>query len=367
MNVNGVRERTLTETPDGRAVSIVDQTLLPDRFEHLRLEDIAATASAISRMSVRGAPLIGIAAAYGLALGLRDDASDAGLDRAIKLLISTRPTAVNLRWALESVRAEVAPLPESQRFSEAWATAGRMAEEDVAACQAIGRHGAVLLESLQQPRRDGGRLNILTHCNAGWLAAIDVGTALAPVYFLHDAGVPVHVWVSETRPRNQGLLTAWELGAHGVPFTLIVDNAAGSILQSGRVDACIVGTDRVTRNGHVCNKIGTLLKALAADDAGVPFYVAAPSASIDWTLSDSALIPIEERSAEEVRGNANTPVLNPGFDVTPGHLVTALITEYGVCPATEEGLASLVPEARLKEEKLLTPVPPESTAASRWK
>ena len=341
VKVYGREERTLREAADGAAVLVLDQTALPRRVEHVRLETLEDAARAIGDMLVRGAPLVGVTAAYGLALGLRADPTDAGLDAAMARLLATRPTAVNLRWALAEVREAVEALPADARAAEAWRVAGRMAEADVEACEAIGRHGAALL----QKHADGtGPLDVLTHCNAGWLATIDWGTALAPVYRLHDAGVPVHVWVSETRPRNQGLLTAWELSAHGIPCTLLVDNAAGLLMQRGRVDVCIVGTDRVTRTGDVCNKIGTLLKALAAREYGIPFYVAAPSSSIDFTLTDPIAIPIEERSCREVVEDESTPAVNPGFDVTPGRYVTALITERGSCPATEAGLASLFPE-----------------------
>lgn len=345
MNVNGVRERSLREAPGARALSIIDQTRLPGRLEHVRLDSLAAVATAISEMHVRGAPLIGVTAAYGLALGLRDDPSDSGLALALKMLLATRPTAVNLRWALERIREEVAPLVQSTRFDAAWALAGRMAESDVDTCEAIGCHGAATLQQLL-PSHAANRINIMTHCNAGWLATVDWGTALAPVYRLHDAGVPIHIWVSETRPRNQGLLTAWELASHGVPFTLVVDNAAGLLMQSGRVDACIVGADRITRNGDVCNKVGTVLKALAANDSNVPFLVAAPSSTIDWELSEPDLIPIEERSAAEICEDGSVPVCNPGFDITPARLVSAIITERGTAAATEEGLVSLFPEMR---------------------
>ncbi|HET9275531.1 MAG TPA: S-methyl-5-thioribose-1-phosphate isomerase [Gemmatimonadales bacterium] len=341
MRVEGVLTRSIVEADDGRALRVLDQTRLPGRIEWVRLESLEDAARAIREMVVRGAPLIGVTAAYGLALGLRADSGDAGLERARKTLLATRPTAVNLRWAVDRVAAVVRPRPDAERAEAAWREAGRMAEEDVAVCAAIGSHGARLLSA--QPGRSG-RLELLTHCNAGWLATVDWGTALAPVYALHDAGVPVHVWVSETRPRNQGMLTAWELRQHGVPHTLIVDNAAGHLLQRESIDACITGADRVTSQGDVCNKIGTYLKALAAREAGVPFYAAVPSSTIDWTTSEGSAIPIEQRAATEIDQTGELPVFNPGFDVTPARLVTALVTERGVCDATPAGLAGLFPE-----------------------
>ncbi|HEV8357169.1 MAG TPA: S-methyl-5-thioribose-1-phosphate isomerase [Gemmatimonadales bacterium] len=344
MRVAGVPRRAIVEAPGGGAVVIVDQTLLPGRFETVRLTTLEAAAAAIRTMQVRGAPLIGVTAAYGMALGLRDDPSDQGLDRASTVLRATRPTAINLGWAVSWIADLVRPLPPPSRAAAAWAGAGELAEAEVAACEAIGRYGAALLRERLAARGAEGPLNVLTHCNAGWLATVDWGTALAPIYRLHDEGVALHVWVSETRPRNQGLLTAWELGEHGVPHTLVVDNAAGLLLQSGRVDLCLVGTDRTTRAGDVCNKIGTAMKALAAREAGVPFYVAAPSSSIEWGLADPARIPIEERSALEVTGGHPVAAFNPGFDVTPARHVTALITERGVCPPSEAGLAGLFPE-----------------------
>ena len=340
MKVNGIARRTIAALPDG-SVEIIDQTLLPERFELRRITSAEEMAEAIKAMRVRGAPLIGVAAAYGLALGLRRDADDASLERIAKLLIATRPTAVNLRWAVERVASKVRPLRANERAAAAWAEAGCMAEEDVEASRAMGRYGAELLRAIVP---SGGQLNILTHCNAGWLATVDWGTAIAPVYTLHDQGVPVHVWVSETRPRSQGRLTAWELGQHGVPYTFLVDNAAGHLLQRGAIDAVIVGTDRTTKSGDVTNKIGTYLKALAAREANVPFYVAAPSSSIDWSLTDWRSIPIEDRGAAEVSNDTAVRVANPGFDVTPAALVTRLITERGVCAATTEGLLALFPE-----------------------
>ena len=346
MNVGGVAERSIREAADGAAVVVVDQTLLPDRFVTAHLTTLDAAAAAIRTMQVRGAPLIGVTAAYGMALGLREDPSDAGLIRAAEVLRATRPTAINLGWAIASIVDRVHPLVAARRADTAWLAAREMAEAEVRACDAIGRFGAALLRERMAEAAGKEPLNVLTHCNAGWLATVDWGTALAPVYRLHNEGAPVHVWVSETRPRNQGLLTAWELREHGVPHTLVVDNAAGLLLQRGSVDLCVVGTDRTTRAGDVCNKIGTSLKALAAREAGVPFYVAAPSSSIHWALSDPAQIPIEERSSTEVSRDPAVPVFNPGFDVTPARHVTALLTERGVCEASEAGLLSLFPERR---------------------
>jgi methylthioribose-1-phosphate isomerase len=307
---------------------------------------------------VRGAPLIGATAAYGLAIALDFEASDRRLAEAAALLRSTRPTAVNLHWALARMEAVLAPLPPTQRCAAAWAEAAAIADEDVAQNAAIGEHGRALWRDLIVA--DGRTLNVMTHCNAGWLATVDRGTALSPVYAAHDAGIPVHVWVSETRPRNQGLLTAWELEQHGVPHTLIADNAAGLLMRSGKVDAVIVGADRIAANGDVANKVGTYLKALACADNGIPFYVAAPRSTIDFACAEGADIPIEERDGDELRRvhgldargvpsalhqlPAGEDVANPAFDVTPGWLVTAIITERGVCPASREGLHSLYPE-----------------------
>ncbi|MBL9018781.1 MAG: S-methyl-5-thioribose-1-phosphate isomerase [Myxococcales bacterium] len=332
MKVEGAWRRTIER--DGHAVRVLDQAKLPYAVEWLRLVTLADCARAIRDMHVRGAPLIGVTAAYGVAIAL---AEGTPLDEAIRLLAATRPTAINLRWALERMRGA----------NDAFAEADRIAEEDVALCGAIGEHGLPLVKGAAKT----GRARVLTHCNAGWLATVDWGTALAPIYKAHEAGVDVHVWVDETRPRNQGLLTAWELAQHGVPHTVIADNAGGHLMQKGEVDLCLVGTDRTTRSGDVCNKIGTYLKALAAHDNGVPFYAAVPSPSIDWTLDDGAAIPIEERSGDEVRFIAGRevvppgiPVANPAFDVTPRRLVTGLVTERGVAPATADGLRVLFPE-----------------------
>jgi methylthioribose-1-phosphate isomerase len=346
MKVGGVAHRAIHEAGDGLAVMVIDQTALPGRFAEVRLATLEQAATAIRTMQVRGAPLIGVTAAYGMALGLGADPSDQGVARAAATLCATRPTAINLGWATARIADLVRPLPPAERASAAWAAAGEMAEAEVAACEAIGRHGAELLRARLASRQGGEPLNVLTHCNAGWLATVDWGTALAPIYRLHDEGAPLHVWVSETRPRNQGLLTAWELGEHGVPYTLIVDNAAGLLMQRGRVDLCLVGTDRTLRRGDVTNKIGTYLKALAAKESEVPFYAAVPSPSIDWSLSEAAAIPIEERDPREVLTTPGVAAHNPGFDITPARLVTGLITERGVCYASEEGLLTLFPEHR---------------------
>ncbi len=361
MKVNGIHYRTIWPADDDAAVEIIDQTRLPHAFETVRLESLDAAALAIREMLVRGAPLIGATAAYGVALAMRDDPSDAALARAYELLFATRPTAVNLRWALDDMRTRLAALAPAARADAAWRRAAEICDEDAAICEAIGDHGLEILRRAWDARPTGPHVEVLTHCNAGWLATVDWGTALAPIYKAHDAGVPVHVWVDETRPRNQGAgLTAWELGRHGVPHTVIVDNAGGHLMRAGRVDLCIVGTDRTAANGDVCNKIGTYLKALAADDNRVPFYVALPSPTIDWSLPDGDAIPIEERGGQEVShitgrtadGRIETvtvtppgsPVANYGFDVTPARLVTALITERGVCPASRNGLIELFPE-----------------------
>jgi methylthioribose-1-phosphate isomerase len=364
MRVHGKPMRSIWLEPDGRTVGIIDQTRLPHAFATLPLRTLEEAAHAIRSMQVRGAPLIGATAAYGLFLALHEDASDSALERALTVLRATRPTAVNLHWALEDMRRVLAPLPPSERVAAASRRAADICDEDVAINRAIGEHGLKLLEAAWERKGRQGRLDVLTHCNAGWLATVDWGTALAPVYLAHDAGLPVHVWVDETRPRNQGAsLTAWELGQHGVPHTVIADNVGGHLMQHGQVDLCIVGTDRTTARGDVANKIGTYLKALAARDNGVPFYVALPSPTLDWTLEDGVRdIPIEQRDGRElseVTGRTSSgelvtvrvtpegsPVANYGFDVTPARLVTALVTERGVCPASSEGLLSLFPERR---------------------
>jgi methylthioribose-1-phosphate isomerase len=362
MKVQGKHFRTIWLTDDGWAVKIIDQTRLPHAFATMRLESVGDAAQAIRDMWVRGAPLIGATAAYGVALAMRSNPSDAALAGAYDLLMETRPTAVNLRWALDDLRGLLAPLAPPGRAAAAYGRAAEICDDDVAICAAIGDHGLEVIRDLWRGKGETGRIDVLTHCNAGWLATVDWGTALAPVYKAHDAGLPVHVWVDETRPRNQGAgLTAWELGRHGVPHTVIVDNAGGHLMQHGRVDLCITGTDRTTARGDVCNKIGTYLKALAAYDNGVPFYVALPSPTIDWTLGDGiAGIPIEERDATEVTHLAglaedgsvvsvaltpdDSPAANFAFDVTPARLVTGLITERGVCPANADGLGNLFPE-----------------------
>lgn len=330
---------------DGGAVCYLDQTALPGRVVVATLTTREQTEEAIRLMRVRGAPLIGVVAAFGVALAMRADAGDRALEDALSALAATRPTAVNLRWALDRVATSLRPLAPEQRAPAAFGLARTLADEDVAVCQQIGAHGCTLLRTMAG-RNPGRPLRVLTHCNAGWLATVDWGTALAPIYQAHDAGVPLHVWVDETRPRNQGLLTAWELAQHGVPHTVIVDNAGGWLIQTGQVDAVLVGTDRVARNGDVANKIGTYLKALAAADSGIPFYVAAPASSIDWTADSGSKIPIEERDGAELGFAAEVPVANPAFDVTPARLVTGLITERGVVAATREALLDRFPEQR---------------------
>jgi methylthioribose-1-phosphate isomerase len=358
MKIDGKAYRSVWPSEDGRAVRILDQTRLPHAVEILTLADEAAVADAIRTMKTRGAPLIGACGAYGLALALAADPSDANLTAAWERLHATRPTAINLRWALDRVRDAVKKLAPRERGAAAFAEADAIADEDVGICAAIGRHGLALIREAAAKSR-GGTVNVLTHCNAGWLATVDVGTALAPIYVAHDRGVPLHVWVDETRPRNQGAsLTAFELGQHGVRHTVIPDNTGGHLMQHGEVDIAIVGTDRVTAQGDVCNKIGTYLKALAAKDNGVPFYVALPSSTIDFTVNDGvAEIPIEERAGDEVTkmtgrtadGKIETvtitpqgsPVANYGFDVTPARLVSGLITERGIVPAQGEALAKM--------------------------
>lgn len=339
MKLNGTHTRSIMRTDDGAGARILDQRDLPWKVTWVELRDAATAERAIREMWTRGAPLIGATAAYGLALALAEDASDEGLDAAHKFLLEARPTAVNLRWALDDVAAHVRPLPVADRTEAAFARADQIADDDAAMSEAIGGHGLEVLRDLHAKHPDRP-LNILTHCNAGWLATVDYGTATAPIYMAHDAGIPVHVWVDETRPRNQGaLLTAFELASHGVPHTVIVDNAGGHLMMNGQVDMVIVGTDRVAANGDVCNKIGTYLKALAAKDNDIPFYVALPSTTFDATTPTGAHVPIEERSGEEVthvqgEGGAikvtASGAANPAFDVTPARLVTGYITEKGV-------------------------------------
>jgi len=360
MRIGGRATRAIWLASDGVTVEVLDQTRLPYEVATLRLGGLDDACRAIRDMHVRGAPLIGATAAYGLALALRRDPSNAGLERARAALAATRPTAVNLGWALAEIARAVIDLAPAARADAAYARAAALCDEDVALCRAIGQHGLALVRSAVE-RTEGKRpVRVLTHCNAGWLATVDWGTALAPIYAAHQAGIPIEVWVDETRPRNQGLLTAWELGQEGVPHAVVADNAGGHLLQRGLVDLCIVGTDRTTARGDVANKIGTYLKALAAHAAGVPFYVAAPGPSIDWTLEDGLAIEIEERSADEVlsvRGVApdgrlttvriapeGSGARNPAFDVTPAALVTAFVTERGVAPPS--GLRALYGRAR---------------------
>ena len=360
MKINGRYYRSIWRDADKAHVYVIDQTKLPFQFETRALRQLEDAVTAIKEMIVRGAPLIGATGAYGLALAALRDPGDAALEDAYAALAATRPTAINLRWALDRVLSKLRAVGPQERADVAFAEAGAIADEDAAVCEAIGDHGAALI--FKAAEKKSGRVNILTHCNAGWLATVDWGTALAPIYKAARAGVDVHVWVDETRPRNQGAsLTAYELAGEGIAHSVIPDNAGGHLMQHGLVDLCIVGTDRTTRSGDVCNKIGTYLKALAAYDNGVPFYVALPSSTLDWRLRDGvAEIPIEERSPDEVtfmsgrddRGAVTrvrvtpegTPARNFGFDVTPARYVTALITERGVCAASEAGLAGLFPE-----------------------
>jgi methylthioribose-1-phosphate isomerase len=357
MKIDGTSFRSIwLDETDHWSVRIIDQTRLPWSIDLVRLTTMEEVAHAIRAMLVRGAPLIGAAAAYGVALAMRENASDANLAHAISALGSTRPTAINLNWSLTRMEALLRPLSNNMRSVASYAEAAVICDEDVATNQAIGKNGLKLIEAFTTGRR---QVNVLTHCNAGWIATVDYGTALAPIYLAHDAGIDIHVWVEETRPRNQGAsLTAWELGKHGVKHTVVADNAGGHLMQRGEVDLVIVGTDRVTRSGDVANKIGTYLKALAARDNGVPFWVALPSTTIDWSISDGLSdIPIEERPATEVTmmtGRAldgsvatvrivpkDSPAANPAFDVTPARLVSGLITERGLCAANERALSEM--------------------------
>ncbi len=359
MKIKGKAFRTIWLADDGWSVEVIDQTKLPHEFAVIPLKSMEDAARAILTMQVRGAPLIGATAAYGLAMAIREDASDEAIDRAIAFLAKQRPTAINLRWALEEMRRAVQNQPREERVAAAYERAALICDDDVETCRRIGEHGKKLITDIA--KKKGAPVEVLTHCNAGWLACVDWGTATSPIYQAHDAGTPLHVWVDETRPRNQGAsLTAYELGSHGVPHTIVVDNAGGHLMQHGKVDMVIVGTDRVAANGDVANKIGTYLKALAAKDNDVPFYVALPHSTIDWTLEEGMSIPIEERSGDEVLkmpgrlpdgtvvtveiAAPGSPAGNPAFDVTPARLVSGFITERGVCPATREGLLSLYPE-----------------------
>jgi methylthioribose-1-phosphate isomerase len=358
MRIDGTWQRNVSvNADDGWSVRILDQTRLPWAVEWLRLTDEDQVAHAIRSMQARGAPMIGATAAYGVALAMRRD--PAALEAACAMLAESRPTAINLRWAIDRMLGALRNLPPAARAAAAYVEAAAIADDDVATCEAIGRNGMPLIAEVAARK---GRVNVLTHCNAGWLATVDWGTALAPIYKAHDAGIAVHVWVDETRPRNQGAaLTAFELGAHGVPHTVVADNAGGHLMQHGQVDLVIVGTDRVTRTGDVANKIGTYLKALAAADNGVPFWVALPHSTLDMRVGDGvAEIPIEERSPAEVTdvtgrtadgrietirvAAAGSPAANPAFDVTPARLVTGLITERGRISATEAAIAAMYPE-----------------------
>jgi methylthioribose-1-phosphate isomerase len=362
MNVDGKAYRSIWINEDNTSIDIIDQTRLPHAFEIRNLQTLDDACVAIRDMQVRGAPLIGATAAYGYYLAMRNDPSDIAMEDAYTRLFQTRPTAVNLRWALERVRSAIIGVEARQRADQAFAEARRIADEDVETNQAIGRHGLELIKVAAAQKQPGEVVNILTHCNAGWLATVDWGTATAPIYMAHDAGIPVHVWVDETRPRNQGAsLTAWELGHHGVPHSLIVDNLGGHLMQHAMVDLCLVGSDRTTRSGDVCNKIGTYLKALAANDNGVPFYVCLPGSTIDWSISDGVIeVPIEQRDEQEVSHIAGrlsngeidrvsivpdgTPSVNYAFDVTPARLVSGLVTERGVVQASENDLELHFPE-----------------------
>ncbi|RWE01766.1 S-methyl-5-thioribose-1-phosphate isomerase [Mesorhizobium sp.] len=362
MNVGDRHYRTIWLSDDKRSVEIIDQRWLPHEFRIETIGTVAGIATAIRDMWVRGAPLIGVTAAYGVAIQMTEDASDEALDAVWDTLHKTRPTAINLRWALDEMRRHLKPLAPERRAEAAYRRAAEIADEDVGLNRAIGENGLAIIKEIAARKKPGETVNILTHCNAGWLATVDYGTATAPIYLATEAGIPVHVYVDETRPRNQGAqLTAWEMAGHGVPHTLIVDNAGGHLMQHGDIDMVIVGTDRTTANGDVCNKIGTYLKALAASDNDVPFYVALPSPTIDWTVADGlAEIPIEERASDEVSlvwgrtadgkiaqvrvSPDATPAANPAFDVTPARLVTGLITERGVAKASREGLKAMFPE-----------------------
>ncbi|MGZ5035213.1 MAG: S-methyl-5-thioribose-1-phosphate isomerase [Usitatibacter sp.] len=361
MKVAGKHYRSLWADESLGVVHIIDQARLPHVFETATIASTEAMADAIRTMRVRGAPLIGVAAAYGIALAISRDPSDESISNASALLRTTRPTAVNLAWAIGRMRERLGPVKVSERLVLAWNEAQAIADEDVALNEAIGRHGLAILEREHEARKR--TINILTHCNAGWIATVDWGTVTAPLFMAHERGIPVHVWVDETRPRNQGLLTAWELAGHGVPHTLVTDNAGGHLMQRGLVDLVLVGADRVSRRGDVCNKIGTYLKAVAARANDIPFYAAVPTPTIDWGVEDALReIPIEERSEDEVRivrgldaegrfaevmiASPATRVANPAFDVTPAEYVTGLITEKGFVRATEKDLLAYWPRSR---------------------
>ncbi|AGI69586.1 methylthioribose-1-phosphate isomerase MtnA [Octadecabacter antarcticus 307] len=361
MKVDGTHYRSLWWDADKDALQIIDQRWLPHEFRTQSVETLQGFADAIIQMRVRGAPLIGATAAYGMALAMRLDPSDVHIAHAWEFLHNTRPTAINLRWALNRCQAALLPLDLADRAGAALTLAHHIADEDVEINRQIGLNGLKLIQDIAAKKPSGEPVRILTHCNAGWIATVDWGTATSPMYHAQNAGIALHIWVDETRPRNQGALTSWELGSHGIAHTYITDNAGGHLMQHGHVDMVITGTDRTTRRGDVCNKIGTYLKALAAHDNGVPFYVALPSPTIDWTVSDGvADIPIEDRGAREIthivgRNDAGeitevqvtpdgTPGGNPAFDVTPNRLVTGLITERGICDASEAGLSAMFPD-----------------------
>jgi methylthioribose-1-phosphate isomerase len=363
MNIAGTHYRGIWCNPSG-CVRVIDQTRLPFEFAILDLVTVADAARAIRTMVVRGAPLIGATAAYGMALAAREDPSDAHVNDAARVLKAARPTAVDLAWAVERMKRSLSALAPAQRHEAAFREAAFITDTYVEQCRAIGGYGLPIIRELARTRQ---RVNILTHCNAGWLATVDWGTALSPVYRAHDEGIALHVWVDETRPRNQGAsLTAFELAAHGVAHTVIADNLGGHLMQRGQVDMVIVGADRVTAGGDVCNKVGTYLKALAARDNGIPFYAAMPMSTIDWSLEEGADIPIEERSAAELthmtgrtaEGGMATvqvvpegsPALNLGFDVTPARLITALITERGLCSANRAALRAVRGDRRAVNE-----------------
>jgi len=361
MKVQGTHYRSIWYDHKDCQVKIIDQRWLPHDFRIVALTNLDEFAVAIRDMWVRGAPLIGATAAYGVAISLSSDASDSGLQNTYDTLIETRPTAINLKWALDRLLRALGQVSQEDRASKALELAHLVAEEDVGINKKIGEHGLEIVKKIASNKPAGEPVRMLTHCNAGWPATVDWGTATSPMYHAHEAGIPIHVWVDETRPRNQGAMTAWELESHGISNTYITDNAGGHLMQKGLVDMVIVGTDRTTAKGDVCNKIGTYLKALAAHDNNVPFYVALPSPTIDWTISDGvAEIPIEERAAREVthifghhEKNSIEEIRvtsegvsggNPAFDVTPNRLVTGLITERGVSDASEKALAKMFPD-----------------------